>query len=56
VHKVRFVDLRTAPRELAGELEAAPPGVVRSGWYVLGHQVGRFEAEFAPYVGQPCRA
>ena len=48
---MRFLDLRAASEELAGELEAAVARVVRSGWYVLGPEVERFEAEFAAYVG-----
>lgn len=33
------------------ELEAAVTRVIRSGWYVLGQEVGAFEAEFALYTG-----
>lgn len=33
------------------DLEAAASRVIRSGWYVLGHEVSAFEAEFAQYVG-----
>jgi dTDP-4-amino-4,6-dideoxygalactose transaminase len=51
VHQVRFLDLRAASEELAADLEAAASRVVRSGWYVLGPEVERFEAEFAAYVG-----
>ena len=48
---MRFLDLRAASEELARELEAAVSRVVRSGRYVLGPEVERFEAEFAAYVG-----
>lgn len=51
MHTVRFLDLRAAYEELAPELEAATARVMRSGWYVLGAEVERFEAEFARYVG-----
>lgn len=33
------------------ELEEAATRVIRSGWYVLGQEVGAFEAEFANYIG-----
>lgn len=33
------------------EYEAAVLGVMRSGWYVLGENVARFEEEFANYIG-----
>ena len=36
---------------LGAELAAAVEHVVRSGWYVLGEEVGAFEREFAAYCG-----
>lgn len=48
---MRFLDLRAASEELAGEVEAAVSRVVQSGWYVLGPEVEQFESEFAAYVG-----
>lgn len=34
------------------EYEAAALGVLRSGWYVLGNEVERFEEEFSAYTGR----
>jgi dTDP-3-amino-3,4,6-trideoxy-alpha-D-glucose transaminase len=48
---IPFLDLRSAYRELQGELDAACRRVVESGWYVLGAEVEAFEAEFAAYCG-----
>lgn len=33
------------------EIEAAVQAVLASGWYILGHELSRFEAEFAAYIG-----
>ncbi len=48
---VPFLDLKAATEELREELLTAANRVIRSGWYVLGAEVERFEAEFAAYVG-----
>lgn len=50
-NEVPFLDLAAATRELRGELEAAARRVMDSGWYVLGPELERFEAEFAAYCG-----
>ncbi len=49
--KVPFLDLRAAFDELQSELTAAAQRVTASGWYVLGEELERFEAEFASYCG-----
>ena len=49
--RVPFLDVRAASAELAGPLAAAVGGVVESGWYVLGAETERFEAEWAAYTG-----
>jgi dTDP-4-amino-4,6-dideoxygalactose transaminase len=49
VTKVPFLDLAQAHSDLAGELEEAARRVLRSGWYVRGPEVERFEREFARY-------
>ena len=36
------------------EFEEKALEVLRSGWYVLGHEVEEFEKEFATYVGSKC--
>jgi dTDP-4-amino-4,6-dideoxygalactose transaminase len=33
------------------EFEAKALSVLRSGWYILGHEVENFEEEFAAYTG-----
>ncbi len=48
---VAFLDLAAAHSELADELEDASRRVLRSGWYVRGPELERFEAEFAAYCG-----
>jgi dTDP-3-amino-3,4,6-trideoxy-alpha-D-glucose transaminase len=51
--EVPFVDLDAARADLGGDLEAAVSRVVASGWYLLGEELERFEAEFAAYCGVP---
>lgn len=48
---VPFLDVKRASEELGEELNLATDRVVRSGRYVLGPEVDRFEAEFARFVG-----
>ena len=38
------------------EYEAKALEVLRSGWYILGKEVGRFEEAFAQAMGEPCFA
>jgi len=49
--KVPFLDLRAAHAEIEGRLEEAFRRLLRSGWYILGQEVERFEREFAAYCG-----
>jgi len=49
--KVRFLDLARAYEELQVELDSAYRRVMSSGWYILGHEVEAFEAEFAAFCG-----
>ena len=48
---VPFLDLRAAYLELKQELDDAYQRVMQSGWYILGEEVERFEAEFAAHCG-----
>ena len=48
---VLFLDMKSPYRELQGELDEAYRRVMESGWYILGEEVERFEAEFAAYCG-----
>jgi dTDP-4-amino-4,6-dideoxygalactose transaminase len=50
-HQIPFVDLGAARDALGGELEEAVARVLASGWYLLGEELERFEAEFAAYCG-----
>lgn len=47
--KVPFLDLKSAHQELQEELETACSRVLRSGHYILGPELERFESEFAQY-------
>ncbi len=51
MNEVPFFDLSLAQAELNAELEAAAKRVISSGWYILGKELERFEAEFAEYCG-----
>lgn len=48
--EVPFLDLRAAYLELSSEIDAAMKEVAASGWYILGSELERFEAEFAAFV------
>ncbi|SHJ27541.1 DegT/DnrJ/EryC1/StrS family aminotransferase [Wenxinia saemankumensis] len=48
---IPFLDLRAQYREIGPEIEAAALATLRSGSYVLGETVERFEARFADYCG-----
>lgn len=48
---IPFVDLRAENSEIGGEIAQAVEAVVRSGWFILGGRVERFEGEFSKYVG-----
>lgn len=48
---IPFLDIAAAHEELRGELDAAYARVMQSSWFILGNEVGSFEAEFAAYCG-----
>jgi dTDP-4-amino-4,6-dideoxygalactose transaminase len=48
---VPFLDLRESYLEIKDELDAASYRVLDSGWYILGHELKAFEAEFAAFCG-----
>jgi dTDP-4-amino-4,6-dideoxygalactose transaminase len=48
--KIPFLDLRQQYLELEKEIDAAVLRTLKSGWYVLGAAVSRFEEEFGHYL------
>jgi dTDP-4-amino-4,6-dideoxygalactose transaminase len=48
---IEYESLANSNAAYFSELEAAASQVIRSGWYVLGHEVSSFEQEFAQYIG-----
>lgn len=48
---IKFLDLKKINERFRGEMDAAVRGVLDSGWYLLGEQVKKFEADFAAYCG-----
>ncbi len=49
--KVPILDLKQSYDALGGEIDEAVLRVARSGWYILGPEVERFESDFAAYTG-----
>ena len=48
---IKFLDLHKINERFRGEMDAAAKRVLDSGWYLLGKEVERFEADFAAYCG-----
>lgn len=48
---VPFLDIHAAYLELKSEIDSAVMRVLDSGWYILGTEVTRFEAEYAMFCG-----
>lgn len=48
---IKFLDLKKINERFRSELDAAAKRVLDSGWYLLGKEIDRFEAEFAAYCG-----
>ncbi len=46
---IKFLDLQKINARYRDELANAARGVIDSGWYILGREVGQFEEEFAAY-------
>lgn len=49
IMNIPFLDIKATYLELKLELDAAYRRIMESGWYILGEEVERFEAEFATY-------
>ena len=48
---IKFLDLKTVNERFRTEMDAASKRVLDSGWYLLGKEIERFEADFAAYCG-----
>ena len=48
---IKFLDLKKINERFRGELDAATKRLLDSGWYLLGKEIERFEADFATYCG-----
>lgn len=48
---IKFLDLKKINERFRSEIDAAAKRVLDSGWYLLGKEVERFEADFASYCG-----
>lgn len=51
---IPFLDVKATYLELREELDQAYHRVMDSGWFILGDEVTRFEAEFAAKTGAAC--
>src|SRR5271165_835389 len=47
--RVPFLDLKPGYEKLRDEFDAAYHRVMKSGWYLLGEELDKFETEFAAY-------
>ncbi len=52
--QVSFVDLQAQYASIAAEIQVAIAGVLERADFILGDEVGRFEEEFAEYIGVRC--
>ncbi len=48
---IPFVDLKREYSEMSEEITQATERVLKSGWFILGEEVERFEDEFSKYIG-----
>ncbi|REL38638.1 DegT/DnrJ/EryC1/StrS family aminotransferase [Rhodohalobacter sp. SW132] len=48
---IKFLDLKNINEPYGKDIENAIKRVVKSGWYILGKEVGAFEREYADYIG-----
>jgi dTDP-4-amino-4,6-dideoxygalactose transaminase len=48
---VKFLDLQKINEKYSSEFNEVFDSVIKSGWYILGKEVEKFEAEFASYCG-----
>lgn len=48
---IKFLDLKKINERFRAEMDAATKRMLDSGWYLLGKEIERFEADFAAYCG-----
>jgi len=48
---IPFIDLKREYAEICEELTQAVQRVLKSGWFILGEEVKKFEEEFSKYIG-----
>ena len=48
---IKFLDLKKINKRFRSEMDAAAKRLLDSGWYLLGKEIERFEADFAAYCG-----
>ncbi len=51
---IKFLDLQKVNARYAEELHEATRRVIDRGWYLQGEECGRFEEEYARYIGTRC--
>lgn len=49
--EILFLDMQASYTELKSKIDAAVEAVLSSGWYLLGQELERFEADFAQFCG-----
>ena len=50
---MKYLDLKAVTAMHGEEIAEAVQRVVAGGWYLLGEEVGRFERQYADYIGTP---
>ena len=48
---IKFLDLKKINERFRAEMDSASKRMLDSGWYLLGNEIERFEADFAAYCG-----
>ncbi|MGL5490310.1 MAG: DegT/DnrJ/EryC1/StrS family aminotransferase [Shewanella sp.] len=48
---IKFLDLQSVNKQYQQELKEACSRVIDSGWYIMGDELAKFEAEFKEYCG-----
>jgi dTDP-4-amino-4,6-dideoxygalactose transaminase len=48
---IPFIDLKSEYAEINEEIAQAVQRVIKSGWFILGEEIKKFEEEFSKYIG-----